>query len=172
MFSFRALEHLDLPLVHRWLNEACVLKWYVKRPFSEGEVAAKYALRIEGREPVSVSIGIVDHNPVGLMQTYRVCGFPDYALSVGADAGWAGVDFLIGEREFRGRGLGYKLLDRLVLEQVFSSLKANTCISGPSPDNLRSVRTLERAGFTYLRTVEVLTSEFEQLMIRRSDNAA
>jgi aminoglycoside 6'-N-acetyltransferase len=170
--AFRALELADLSLLHRWLNEPCVLRWYAKHAYSQHEVATKYAPRIEGRDPVHVFIAAADSEPVGLLQTYWLSEFLDYAALVGAAPGWAGVDFFIGEPEYRGRGLGAKLLDQFVREEVFASLKADTCISGPSPNNVKSVRTLQRAAFTYLRTIELSTGEVEHVMIRSSQHAA
>ena len=149
-----------------------MLKWYAKRPYSQNDVAAKYTPRIEGREAVYVFIAAANSEPIGLLQTYWLSEFPDYAALVGALPGWVGVDFFIGEPAYRGRGLGAKLLDQFVREEVFASLKANTCVSGPSPSNVKSLRTLERAAFTYLRTVELSTGEVERVMIRSFQDAA
>ena len=107
-------------------------------------------------------IAAADSEPIGLLQTCWLSEFLDYAALVGAAPGWAGVDFFIGEPEYRGRGLGAKLLDQFVREEVFASLKADTCVSGPSPNNVKSVRTLQRAAFTYLRTIELSTGEVER----------
>jgi hypothetical protein len=100
--AFRALELPELSLVHRWLNEPCVLRWYAKRPYSHNDVAAKYAPRFEGREPVHVFIAAANGEPIGLLQTYWLSKFPDYAALASASLGWADVDFFIGEPAYVG----------------------------------------------------------------------
>ena len=170
--GFRALAASDLSLIHRWLNEPCVLKWYAKHSYSQSEVAAKYMPRIESRDSVQVFVAEVNREPVGLLQTYWLSSFIDYSALVGAGSGWAGVDFFIGESAYRGHGLGAKLLEQFVREEVFAARKADTCVSGPSPNNVKSVRTLQRAAFTYLRTIEVSPGEVEHVMVRSSESAA
>jgi len=172
--DFRNLEQGDLRLLHQWLNEEQVLRWYSKRPPTIEAVAQKYLPRIEGLEPTKVYIFSVDGEDAGLVQTYDVMKCPEYARTIGAEVGWAGLDYFTGETAFRGRGLAPRMIDRFVNEIVFGLLGANACVSGPAVENAKSIRTLERAGFTILRTVQVAAGEFECLMIRRSDahNAA
>ena len=171
MLDLQALARTDLSRVHRWLNEPSVYKWYSRRSYSEHDVVAKYAPRIDGREPVHVFVARVDGKPVGLMQTYRLRDFPRYAALIDAASGWAGIDFFIGEPEYRGHGLGARLVDLFVREKVFVSPETDACIAGPSPGNVKSIRALERAGFKFLRILQD-AGETEHVMIRRSLRAA
>jgi len=167
VLDFHALARTDLARVHRWLNEPSVSRWYSRHPFSEREVVVKYAPRIEGREQVRVFVARVDGQAVGLMQTYRLSDFPRYAALIDAAPGWAGIDFLIGEPEYRGHGLGARFVDLFIREKVFASVETDACIAGPSPGNVASIRALERARFKFFRTLKN-AGETEHLMIRRS----
>jgi aminoglycoside 6'-N-acetyltransferase len=172
VITFRSLETVDLSLAHRWLNEPCVLKWYAKRTSTYREVAAKYMPRIEGRDPVHVFVVAIDDDPVGLIQRTRLSAFPDYSALVGAESDWAGIDFFIGEPKHRGLGLGARILDQFVREEVLGAQKADTCVSGPSPENVKSIGALLRAGFTHLRSIEISAGEIEYVMVRCRDRVA
>jgi len=172
VIAFRSLAATDLALIHRWLSDPCVLKWYAKHAYSRSEVEAKYLPRIDGQHPIHVFVIVVNDRPLGLVQTYRLSDFSGYSASLGAESDWAGLDFFIGEPEYRGRGLGATVLDQFVREEVFVARKAHSCVSGPSPKNLRSIGALTRAGFTYLRTVEVSLGEVEYAMIRCCEQLA
>ena len=92
---------------------------------------------------------------IGYMQYYRVRDYSEYLETVGEpDA--AGIDFLIGEARFVGRGLGAKLLRAYIKRIVVPALPGITkIVSSPDPENQRSLRALEKAGFAQLRTIEV-----------------
>lgn len=72
--SFRPLREEDLPLLHGWLNQDFVARWYkigpVPTPYEA--VAAKYLPRIRGEEPTECFLLVVDDMPVGYIQTYRI----------------------------------------------------------------------------------------------------
>ncbi len=169
--EFRKLEGRDLTQLHLWLNEGPVLQWYAKQPQSLKAIEEKYLPRIEGVDPVHVYISIVDDVDAGMLQTYRLVEHPDYARAVSAEPGWAGLDYFTGHSAFRGRGLGPHIVDKFVREVVFALDGIRACVTGPEPENRISIRTLLRAGFTHLRTVEVAPDEVEYLMIRYDPRA-
>jgi len=152
----------DLPRLHRWLNDGPVLQWYARRPHTLDEVTARY---LHGDEPTAHYVVIVEDEPAGMIQKYRIEDYPEYARAIGAESGWWGIDYLIGEARLRGRGLAPGMITTFLAQHV-----PGDCVCGPDPKNTASIKTLERAGFHYLRTVAV-EGDLEYLMIRPSGTA-
>jgi aminoglycoside 6'-N-acetyltransferase len=166
--SFRPLAISDLPLLHHWLNEEEVLTWYAKQPPTAADVHAKYLPRIEALDPVHVFFFAVGGTDAGLIQCYLLKDFPAYARAMQAQPEWVGLDFFIGEPRFRGAGLGARVIDAFITEYVFR-VGHYTCCSSPAAANERSIRTLVRAGFRYMRAVTVQSGAVEHLMVRDAD---
>ena len=163
VLSFVALDEADLALLHRWLNEDPVLRWYARKPLTLADVEAEYRPLIEGRDPTRGFVLQVDGEPAGYWQTYRIADHPEYARQIDAAPEWSGMDFFIGEARYRGRGLAAQA------HVVFCDKHAPTVVvvAGPDPENRASIRSLESAGFVASRTVEVEPAVRELLMIRR-----
>lgn len=165
--EFRPLTEEDFPQLLTWLNEPLVNQWYCSNRLRTMEyVYEKYAPRISGLQPTDCFVAVIEGVDAGLIQRYWVADYPDYGESIGAEPGWMGIDYFIGEPSLRGRGCGAPLLRRFVDDMVFHQRQALSCVSSPHPNNLRSIRTLERAGFSHLRTVDV-DGELEYVMIRK-----
>jgi aminoglycoside 6'-N-acetyltransferase len=169
--SFRPLAIRDLPLLHRWLNEADVLTWYAKQPQSAADVHAKYLPRIEVLDPVHVYVFAIGGTDAGLMQCYLLKDFPAYARAMQAQLEWVGLDFFIGEPRFRGAGLAAPVMDAFIAEYVFRAGHC-TCCSSPEAANERSIRTLVRAGFRHVRAVTLQSGAVEYLMVHHAHAAA
>lgn len=164
--EFRPLVPADLPLLHGWLNQGPVLEWYARAPLSLEQVEQRYRGRLDGSDPTRVWISVVDGADAGMLQTYLVADHPDYARAIAGEAGWAGLDYFTGEARFRGIGLAPRIVDAFVEQVVFAAAEVVACVSGPDPENARSIRTLERAGFRWIRSVEPAPGEREYLMLR------
>ena len=91
VLTFRPLAEADLDLVHRWRNEPHVARWFRDGATIE-QIRDKYLPRIEGREPIACHLILLDGSPIGLIQTYRIGDFPEYAAVVGVPEGCAGLD--------------------------------------------------------------------------------
>ena len=153
--AFRPLTGDDLGLLHRWLNTDFVMEWWGKEDSSFEDVVAKYDPRIAGERPTRGFVILHGTTPIGYIQTYMLRDYPDYSVHLGVDGETAGVDLLIGEREYLHRGLGSAILRRFLAEIVFGTMGARSCIIDPEPDNKIAIRAYEKAGFRYLRTVQV-----------------
>jgi len=160
LISFRRLALRDLPLLHRWLNTDHVAQWYgaghVRYPAYE-RVVERYAPRIRGEEPVDSYVIVYAGAPIGYIQTYRVADYPEDRWQV--ESGAAAIDLLIGEVEFLHRGLGTHIIRRFLAEIVFGQSDATCCIIGPEPENAAAIRAYEKAGFRYLKTVQIPDGE-------------
>lgn len=176
LLSFRALTMEDLPLIHRWLNTDHVAQWYevggVYYPSLE-QVEARYAPAIRGQMPTQQYLILYDGTPIGPIQTYRIADHPAYAAAVQVEELAWGVDIAIGEVDYVHRGLGSHILHCFLRDIVFTRSDATCCVIGPDPSNVIAIRSYEKAGFKYLKTVTVpgdLPSGQEYLMlIRRQD---
>ena len=141
----------DLPLLHAWLQRPHVARWYRDHgPYDR--VVAHYLPAIEGRDPTDHYIVELDGAPIGMLQTYVVADYPDYAALVGvADRATAGVDILVGEEELTGRGIGTEILSRFVTEIVLARPETTAVVADPEATNAASVRAFEKAGFRAVR---------------------
>jgi putative hydrolase of the HAD superfamily len=151
--SFRPLAESDFPTIHQWRNAPHVLRWW-HEPLTPAQVAEKYCPRITGREPVHCSVILVNDVPVGLIQTYRIGDFPDYAQHLPLPADAAGIDLYIGHESYLHRGLGGPIL-RAFLETVIFPSGITTVSIDPSVENRIAIRAYEKAGFRHLVTKQL-----------------
>jgi RimJ/RimL family protein N-acetyltransferase len=158
VITFRPLAEVDLPLVHAWLNNPEVARWYGldlanhTRPTLE-QVIEHYMPRILRQRPTLCFLIISGERPAGFIQAYRVGDYQAYARAVDYnDDAWA-IDIFIGEDEFRGRGCGSAAVSRFVETVLFSRPGVDTAVMSPNPDNRRAIRAYEKAGFRHLKTV-------------------
>lgn len=155
--SFRKLKTEDLPLMQKWLNEPHVHAWYDKdKENSLEEVTRRYDPKIVGKEPTDCYLVYYEDSPLGYIQDYKVSDWPEFGDYVGYDDGHTkSIDLFIGEPSFMGKGLGSLMLKKFLKEVVFLDPEITTCIIGPEPDNKRGIRAYEKAGFKYVKTVQV-----------------
>ena len=73
--GFRPLTDDDLPLLHRWLNEPGVVRWWEGEDVSWQAVVADYGSTNE--DPVEYFLAHAGHEPFGWIQTYAVSDFAD-----------------------------------------------------------------------------------------------
>jgi aminoglycoside 6'-N-acetyltransferase-1b/aminoglycoside 6'-N-acetyltransferase-2 len=156
--SFRPLAEADLPLVHAWLNNPEVARWYgldlenLTRPTLE-QVVEHYMPRILGRRPTLCFLIMSGERPAGFIQAYRVGDYQEYARAVDYDDDAWAIDIFIGEDDCRGGGFGSAAVSRFVETEVFSQPGVDTAVMSPNPDNKRAIRAYEKAGFRHLKTV-------------------
>jgi RimJ/RimL family protein N-acetyltransferase len=148
--GFRRLTAGDLPVLYEWLQREHVSLWWTDRETYE-EVVEHYLPQIEGTKPTDPYLILLDDQPGGFIQTYRVSDYPEYRELVAVEDGVAGVDLLIGEPELTGRGIGSEALHRFVCDIVFSDPEIHACIADPDAENLASLRAFEKAGFRVVR---------------------
>jgi aminoglycoside 6'-N-acetyltransferase len=146
--TLRAMTHGDLPAVTRWRQSEHVQRWWV----SDGEptleaVTAKYSPRIDGRTPTRMWVAEVNGRSVGFVQDYRIADYPDYAI-LAPDPDAIGVDYLIGDLHWVGRGIGTRMLWAWLLRTQRRFPGATTCFAAPDHRNEASLRVLDKVGFT------------------------
>lgn len=167
--SFRLMTRDDLPLVHEWHQRPHVVRWWtVRKTFEETE--EHYLPTIEGTEPTDHYLALLDGEPLGMIQTYLVSDYPDFAALIGEGEGTAGLDLFIADESMTGRGLGTELIRRFVEEIVFAPPATIACIADPDVRNTASLRAFEKAGFRKVgELVDPEDGELHALVRRERD---
>jgi RimJ/RimL family protein N-acetyltransferase len=151
--TFRPLQAADLPLLHRWLLNPAVARWW-DGVADYAAIIAKYTPRIEGLSPTRCYLICDAATPVGYIQTYRPAAYSDYASAIGAADDAASVDVFIGEDSHRWRGFGPLAIRAFLREVVFVDPSITHCLIDPHPDNTVAIRAYQRVGFRIIRHLD------------------
>ena len=149
--TFRRLVDDDLPMLHRWLNEPDVVRWWEGDDVSFAAVTRDYGSA--STEPTEYSIAVADGQDVGWIQCYAIAAYPDEDevqqwQRLGVAETCAGIDYLIAEPARRRQGLGTAMISAFVRDVVFARHPAWTQVgASPVVANTASWRALEKAGF-------------------------
>ncbi|MGC4189749.1 MAG: GNAT family N-acetyltransferase [Thermomicrobiales bacterium] len=158
--AFRPLQDDDPRQMLRWLADPDVSPWYGEGDPTLANIQARYAARIAGTDTTRGFIIRIDGQDAGYIQCYWLADEPDYArqlaLPAPFDAETTGTDLFIGEPRFRNRGWGTPVLVAFHRQIVFGEMNARAAIIAPEPGNHRAMKTYERAGFRWLKTVPVV----------------
>ncbi len=152
--TFRPLAPDDLPTLHRWLSNPRVYRWYGGAAPTLAEVAAKYASRTLAASSVHPFLILHDGVPIGYIQSYTLADAEDYAALIGASAGAAALDPLIGEDDSALRGLGAASVRAFLDKVLFAAPGTTQCFVDPYPENLIAIRAYTRAEFRPLRRID------------------
>jgi len=175
--TFRGLVRSDFRALQLWLNTPHVYEWWGRRmgigalggdgedAATESQVELKYGPDCDNGGPTHRYVIEFDGVEVGLIQWYPLGAFPDYARAIGEDpADSAGIDFFIGDPASLGRGLGTRAIEGFITAIVFRTTAVRRVVAGPAEGNIRSIRTLESAGFRPVRHV-IVAGEAERVTV-------
>lgn len=152
--GLRPFGREDLPLLASWLENEHVARWWRREDTSLAALEAYYGQAIDGTDPTVLYLVLADAVPVGFVETYRHADHPDWDRTVGIP-GVAGIDYLIGEAERCGKGLGTAVIAALC-ERVFALFPdVDGIVSAPQAANIASRRVLEKNGFRLLGVREL-----------------
>src|SRR5438270_6110801 len=153
--TFRRLVDDDLPMLHRWLNEPGVARWW-----EDDDVSWEGVVRDYGSGCADFPehwVATVDGRDVGWIQCYPGAEEPEETepwFALGVDRTVAGIDYLIGDPADRGRGLGPAIIRAFVADVVFGRHREWTqAAATPLVANIASWRALEKAGFRFVGVV-------------------
>jgi len=151
VFGFRPLVSDDLQLLHDWLGREHVRAWWGDRGTLD-ETVAEYLPSLEGADPTDLFAIVVEGRDAGLIQTYLVHDYPDWAALIDAGDEAAGLDIFLADEKLLGRGLGTEVIRHFVGTVVFARATTRACVADPDVRNLASVRAFEKAGFSAVKT--------------------
>ena len=137
--------------VYDWLGREHVRRWWGDRAATTRRSRSTCAA-IEGRDPTDLYVIVVAGEDVGLIQTYLLADYPDYAALVGAGDEAAGLDIFLGEASLIGSGPRHARDPPFASEVVFARAETRACVADPDVRNLASIRAFEKAGFTAVAT--------------------
>jgi aminoglycoside 6'-N-acetyltransferase len=95
---------------------------------------------------------VVAGEDAGLIQTYLLADYPDYAALVDAGDEAAGLDIFLGDVHLTGSGLGSYVIRTFASDVVFGRAETRACVADPDVRNLASIRAFEKAGFAAVAT--------------------
>ncbi len=143
--GFRPLVMADLPALIGWQHAPHAVRWLPER-LDLSASQRKYGPRVAGESPVRVHVAVIGGRDVGFLQNYPLptgYGAPE-------DPGHAvAIDYVIGQGELTGRGVGPQLIWSYVRDVVRPAHPAaRYVVADPGIANARSIRALAKAGFT------------------------
>lgn len=146
--TFRPMTDSDLADVARWQTAPHAVEWFHGDQVDEGSVRQRYAQRLTGEVPTRMWVVEADGVPVGYLQDYRVADHPEYAEKT-QDPQAVAFDYLIGAPDLIGRGIGTRMVWEFCRDVLARDHPdAPRFIASPSHRNRRSLRVLEKCGFT------------------------
>jgi aminoglycoside 6'-N-acetyltransferase len=150
MVTFRPLTRADFPLLRRWLEEPLVHRWWNHETGDEA-LERDFGGAIDGTEAAEFFVALHGGRPIGLIQRYPIAAYEEYVEELARvceiGPGAISVDYLIGEPDVRGRGLGAAMIAALVAESWARYPDASRVLVPVAAGNTASWHALERAGF-------------------------
>lgn len=146
-FVLREVDDADAPLIFEWQDEDDEEIDFFDAE-TQGDLLRLFQdRRAEGREVCCV----VEHNgrPLGYVQFYPSLFWFELNGDVPDERPW-GIDVFIGDPADRDRGLGSRLVREVAL-YLLREREATRVIIDPETDNLRAIRSYEKAGFRRTR---------------------
>lgn len=144
--TFVSLTEADLPLILKWFALPHVVDWWHESGDLDS-VAAKYRSKLSGGQRDQFLICIAGQK-IGYIQWYDAASDPLWKGLY--QAGTYGIDMVIGEPSFIGKGYGTRVLDQFIKEHLLP-LKPVKIIVDPEIGNLRAIRCYEKVGFLKTR---------------------
>jgi aminoglycoside 6'-N-acetyltransferase len=145
----RPLGRPDLLQLSRWLEAPHVKRWW-RESGEMAAVEAAYGAAIDGDDPTELLIAEFDGRPIGMLQRYRLADNPDYQRALepaGTPSAAAGLDYLIGEPQLTGRGLGPMMIAAGSTGAWHAYPEVVAIVVTVQVANRRSWRALEKAGY-------------------------
>lgn len=166
----------DYRLLARWLTDERVLAFYEGRdnPFPYARVVEQYGPCALGEDEVAPYLILEAGTPVGYLQYYSVAddSLAEYDLPADLPDRLYGIDLFIGEPDRWGRGIGAAAL-RATVRHIFDVHRADAVIIDPHVDNVRAIRSYEKAGFRRVKLLprhELHEGVLVDCWLMRADN--
>ncbi|HEX7099372.1 MAG TPA: GNAT family N-acetyltransferase [Acidimicrobiia bacterium] len=148
--DFRPLTRADFSILARWLAQPHVARWW-NHEYTMEAVERDFGPSVDGTDPTGMYLVLLDDRPIGLIQCSRFADFPEYREEIGEIAdvpdGAATIDYLIGEADLTGRGLGTAMIAAFVERLWKTDPSVTSLLVAVNSANVASWRALLGAGF-------------------------
>lgn len=149
LITWRRLHEDDFPLLAHWLEQPHVARWW-HHETSPAAVARDFGPAARGEEPSEDLLVFLDGQPFGMIQRCRLDDYPEYrdelAAATDVPAGTVTIDYLIGDHDHVGRGLGSRMIAAIVDATWTEDAAAPAIVVPVVAGNRASWRALEKAG--------------------------
>ena len=153
MLELRLLNDSDIPLIEIWLNEEHVKRWY-EIPHL-GITINDWISELKEHKGefkwITYLIVLWQDRPIGLCLYYKCVDSSDEDFGTLPLTGSYGIDYLIGEKSYLGKGLGKGIITLLV-DKIFSLQDAQRVTADIDKNNKASEKTLLSCGFKLMDT--------------------
>ncbi len=166
--SFRRLQREHLPELYEWITkEPHTTRFWGYVPGSTyGQFVQEFTDSIKGKDPVKPYIIYYEEIPIGYIQTYHWSDYPGCEKYEELQKA-AGLDVLIGAKNFRNKGLGSRVLYKFLKEIIFKDSKTHFCVTDPDIRNTVAIRAYEKTGFRKTRQVDEILDQPRPVMLMR-----
>lgn len=142
--ELRRFTDEDLPRFSAWLKKEYILKWY--------EDPDAWMAETKGRSAefsfITHFIALYEGKPIGFCQYYPCTNAgEEWYGDIPAEGSYS-LDYLIGEEEYLGEGLGKGII-QLLINEVFQQTNADRIIVQPDSENGASCGALLASGFRF-----------------------
>ena len=159
MLILRVFEDDDLQLLDKWLRKEYVRKWFEVPGICTIEDWLHEVRNRNGEfRWLSYFIALSDGFPVGFCTYYKCADAREHWYGEISLDGVYSIDYLIGEEEYLGKGIGSQIIEKLK-EMIFSHEDAKKIIVQPDKNNKASCGVLLSNGFVLNKDVYEITSD-------------
>ena len=150
MFTFRRVSRDDFGLLADWLAQPHVHEWWAHE-YTPDALERDFGRSVDGDEPGEDHLALLDGAPIGIVQYCHFVDYPEYVEEMAqvypVGDGAVTIDYLIGDADRVGRGVGTEMI-RAFVDRIWASDSFATHVVVPvNSANERSWRALLRAGF-------------------------
>jgi aminoglycoside 6'-N-acetyltransferase len=147
--SFEPLRETDLPTLATWIARPHVERWW-REPSDLAAVEERYGPLTEGSDTTEGFVVHLQGRPIGFVQRYLIDDDPEWRTTIervlGESAG-VGIDYLIGEADVVGRGVGRRMITEFVDDCWLRYPLVDRMVVALQQDNAASWKALEASGF-------------------------
>ena len=153
MLELRLLNDSDIPLIEIWLNKEHVRRWYEipELGITINDWISELKEYKGEFQWITYLIVLWQDHPIGLCLYYKCVDSSDEDFGTLPLTGSYGIDYLIGEESYLGKGLGKGIITLLV-DKIFSLQDAQRVTADIDKNNKASEKTLLSCGFKLLDT--------------------
>jgi aminoglycoside 6'-N-acetyltransferase len=125
-------------------------------------VEQNYGPLAGGLDPTEGFIVHFGERPIGYVQRYLIDEDPDWQETIRRALGRAdgiGIDYLIGEPDLIGKGVGRRLISQFVADSLGRYPSAERIVVAVQQDNVASWKALETSGFRRAWAGKLMSSD-------------